>query len=160
EIPKDRQLPRDMVFVLDTSGSMSEDGKLGQAQKALKYCLNNLGPKDRFGLINFGTSVDKYKPGLLPVEKDQIERAKKWVDELEAAGGTAIDEALKEAIDMRPKDEGRTFTIVFFTDGEPTIGELNPEKILKNVAARNTANTRIFTFGVGNDVNATLLDSL
>jgi Ca-activated chloride channel family protein len=160
EIPKDKQLPRDMVFVLDTSGSMKDDGKLVQAQKALKYCLNNLNPKDRFGLINFATGVDKYAPGLVAVEKDQIERAKKWVDDLEAAGGTAIDDALKEALAMRSKDDSRTFTIVFFTDGEPTIGELAPEKILKNVAARNTANTRIFTFGVGNDVNATLLDTL
>ena len=57
-----------------------------------------------------------------------------------------------------PSDEGRTFTIVFFTDGQPTIGETNPDKILKNVAAKNTANTRIFTFGVGDDVNATFLD--
>jgi Ca-activated chloride channel family protein len=160
EMSKDKQLPRDMVFVLDTSGSMSEDGKIKQAQKALKYCLNNLNPKDRFGLMNFATSVDKYKPGLLAADKDQIEGAKKWVDGLEAAGGTAIDDALKEALDMRSKDDSRTFTIVFFTDGQPTIGELNPEKILKNVSARNTANTRIFTFGVGNDVNATMLDTL
>src|SRR5262249_52799675 len=54
----------------------------------------------------------------------------------------------------------RTFTIVFFTDGQPTFGELKPEKILKNFKAKNTANTRVFTFGVGDDVNATLLDAL
>jgi Ca-activated chloride channel family protein len=160
EMPKERQLPRDMVFVLDTSGSMSENGKLGQAQRALKYCLGKLGPRDRFGLINFATAVNKYKDGLVPAGKDQIEQAKKWVDELEATGGTAIDGALKEALEMRTGDVSRTFTIVFFTDGQPTIGELRPENILKNVAARNTANTRIFTFGVGDDVNATLLDTL
>ena len=61
---------------------------------------------------------------------------------------------------MRTDDEGRPFTVVFFTDGQPTIGETNPDKILKNVAAKNTANTRIFTFGVGDDVNATFLDRL
>src|SRR5262249_61771908 len=54
----------------------------------------------------------------------------------------------------------RTFTIVFFTDGRPTIGETNAEKILQNVAAHNTASTRIFPFGVGDDVNATMLDRL
>src|SRR5262249_61664047 len=49
---------------------------------------------------------------------------------------------------------------VFFTDGQPTIGESDPEKILKNVKDRNTTSTRIFTFGVGDDVNAALLDQL
>jgi Ca-activated chloride channel family protein len=160
EIPKDQQVPRDMVFVLDTSGSMSENGKMEQAQKALKYCLSRLTTKDRFGLINFATSVNKYTNGLLDANPDQIAQAKKWVDGLEATGGTAIDEALKEALALRTGDSSRTFTIVFFTDGQPTIGETNPEKILKNVAARNTANTRIFTFGVGDDVNATMLDTL
>ena len=58
------------------------------------------------------------------------------------------------------RDEGRTFTVVFFTDGQPTIGETKPETILKNVAKTNTKNTRIFTFGVGDDVNAALLDQL
>ena len=86
--------------------------------------------------------------------------AKQWVDGLEANGGTAIDAALKATLDLRPADTSRTFTVVFFTDGEPTVGETNPGNIVKAVHDRNTANTRIFTFGVGNDVNATLLDSL
>jgi len=81
-------------------------------------------------------------------------------DELEATGGTAINDALATALDFRPKDEGRSFNIVFFTDGQPTIGETNVDKILKNTLSRNTANTRIFTFGVGDDVNATMLDQL
>ena len=59
-----------------------------------------------------------------------------------------------------PTTKGRAFTVVFFTDGQPTIGETNTDKILKNIAAKNTANTRIFTFGVGDDVNATLLDAI
>ena len=61
---------------------------------------------------------------------------------------------------MRTRDEGRTFTIIFFTDGQPTIGETNIDKIMTNILAKNTANTRIFTFGVGDDVNATFLDNL
>src|SRR5262245_53454561 len=61
---------------------------------------------------------------------------------------------------MRSPDPSRSFTVVFFTDGQPTIGETDPEKILKSVCAKNTANTRIFTFGVGDDVNAVLLDRL
>jgi Ca-activated chloride channel family protein len=126
----------------------------------LRFCLENLTAKDRFALINFSTGVNLYKDGLLEASSEQIKQANKWVDELDATGGTAINDALATALGLRSKDEGRGFTIVFFTDGEPTIGETNPEKILKNVAAKNTATTRIFTFGVGDDVNATFLDQL
>src|SRR5207248_1994319 len=157
-----QRVPQDVILVLDTSGSMAGE-KMEQARKALKYCLDNLAEKDRFGLINFATVVNKYKDGLIDAGKDQVAQAKKWVDELEATGGTAIYDALEAALEFRPRDESRTFTIVFFTDGQPTIGEgdkTKPEAILKNTLARNSANTRIFTFGVGDDVNATLLDQL
>ncbi len=159
EIPKEYQVPRDLVLVLDTSGSM-RGAKMEQARKALKYVLDNLHPHDRFGLINFATTVNRYEDKLLEANAEQISRAKKWVDDLEATGGTAIHDALASAQELRSKDEGRSFTVVFFTDGQPTIGETDPEKILKAVAARNTAETRIFTFGVGDDVNASMLDRL
>jgi Ca-activated chloride channel family protein len=160
-LSKANVVPRDMVLVLDTSGSM-RGVKMDQARKALKYCLNNLNPQDRFAVINFATSVNKYKDNLVEASQEQIEQGRKWVDQLEATGGTAINDALLAALDFRTSDMGRTFTIVFFTDGCPTIGETNTDKILKNVTAKNTANTRIFTFGVGeaDGLNATFLDQL
>jgi Ca-activated chloride channel family protein len=153
------QVPRDIVLVLDTSGSM-RGVKMEQARKALKYCLDNLGAHDRFGLINFATTVNRYEDKLLPANEEQIAKSKKWVEELEATGGTAINDALASALELRSSEEGRTFTVVFFTDGQPTIGETDINKIIKNTLAKNTANTRIFTFGVGDDVNATMLDQL
>ncbi len=159
ELSKEQSVPRDMILVLDTSGSM-RGPKMDQAKRALKYCLSNLGPKDRFGLLNFATTVNTFHAGLLESTPEQVEQAKKWVDNLEATGGTAINDALATALDLRSSDPGRTFTIVFFTDGQPTIGETNPERILKNFTAKNSANTRVFTFGVGDDVNAALLDRL
>jgi Ca-activated chloride channel family protein len=159
ELSRAQQIPRDMVFVLDTSGSM-QGKRIVQARKALQYCLGNLTSRDRFALMNFATSVNKYIDTLVPAEPERVEQARKWVDTLEATGGTAINDALAAALAMRSGDAGRTFTIVFFTDGQPTVGETNIERILANVAAKNTANTRIFTFGVGDDVNATFLDQL
>jgi Ca-activated chloride channel family protein len=159
ETSRSQVIPRDMVLVLDTSGSM-RGPKMEQARKALKYCLSNLGTQDRFALINFATTVNKYRDSLVAASAEQTEQARHWVDQLEATGGTAIDDALSAALAMRSSDAGRSFTMVFFTDGCPTIGETDPEKILKNVAAKNSANTRVFTFGVGDDVNATLLDRL
>lgn len=160
ELVKEQQVPRDMVFVLDTSGSMREDGKMEQAKKALKHCLDGLSEIDRFAIMNFATVVNKQREGLTQVTKEQIAVAKKWVDNLEPSGGTAINDALQAALELQTKDDGRTFTVVFFTDGKPTIGETNPDKILTNVAKKNTAQTRIFTFGVGNDLNAAFLDQV
>src|SRR5438132_1717420 len=159
ELPKDQVIPRDMVMVLDTSGSM-RGPKMDQARRALKYCLDNLNPNDRFGVLNFATTVNRYRDSLADASKEQVEQAKKWVDMLESTGGTAINDALAAALEFRGSDSSRTFTIVFFTDGQPTIGETNVDRITKNVMTRNTANTRIFTFGVGDDVNATFLDQL
>jgi Ca-activated chloride channel family protein len=159
ELSKQQQVARDMVFVLDTSGSMA-GVKMEQARKALKFCLGNLTDKDRFGLMNFATTVNPYRQDLVRAGRAEVAEAKRWVDRLEADGGTAIDDALKAALAMRSSDTSRSFTVVFFTDGQPTVGEMNPDQIQKNVAAKNTANTRIFTFGVGDDVNAVLLDRL
>ncbi|MCI0465120.1 MAG: VIT and VWA domain-containing protein, partial [Gemmataceae bacterium] len=159
ELSKSQQVPRDMVFVLDTSGSM-RGKRMTQAQSALKYCLSNLDEKDRFAVINFATTVNKYHESLLPASGANRQQARKWVDGLEASGGTAINDALLAALAMRSDDSSRTFTVVFFTDGRPTIGETNASKILKNVEQRNSGNTRIFTFGVGDDVNASMLDQL
>jgi Ca-activated chloride channel family protein len=159
ELSKSQQVPRDMVFVLDTSGSM-RGKRMTQARNALKYCLKNLTANDRFGMMNFATTVNKYADGLQQANSDNVAAALKWADQLEATGGTAINDALATALDMRTSDPARTFTVVFFTDGQPTIGETNAEKILQNVGKKNTASTRIFTFGVGDDVNAAMLDRI
>ncbi len=159
ESAKATVIPRDLVLVLDTSGSM-DNVKMDQARKALKHCLGQLRAKDRFAIISFSTNVRKYRDNLVEANEEQIDNAKKWVDGLRAGGGTAIQNALDSAMEIRSAEEGRSFTVVFFTDGQPTIGEMRPEKIVKNVEAKNTSNTRIFTFGVGDDVNTALLDQL
>ena len=159
ELARTQEVPRDMVFVLDTSGSMYGK-RIEQARSALKYCLRNLGPKDRFGLIQFATTVNKYGDNLQPATARHIQQAQDWVNGLEATGSTNINDALLAALEMRSSDASRCFTVVFFTDGQPTISEQNPVQIVRNVMAKNTASTRIFTFGVGDDVNAVLLDQL
>lgn len=162
EAAKARRIPRDLVMVLDTSGSMS-DQKMDQAKKALRFCLSQLKDDDRFGLIGFSTTVQKFKDALVSADADAMERARKWVTDLQAGGGTAILPALNAALDFRGgrfSGEDRQFTVIFFTDGMPTVDETNPDRIVKAIKDRNTAGTRIFTFGVGDDVNAQMLDQL
>jgi Ca-activated chloride channel family protein len=161
ELSEQQQVPRDMVFVIDTSGSMREDGKMEQAKRALKYCLDGLRPTDRFAILHFATVVGQFREGLLPASPDSIQAAKRWVDALEATGGTAIDDALQAAMSRMSDDTARTFTIVFLTDGKPTVGETNPDRILANVLRRrNVERVRIFVFGVGHDLEAAFLDQL
>lgn len=156
---KSKRTPRDLVLVLDTSGSMS-DVKMSQAKQAVRKCLKSLDAKDRFALIAFSTGVNPYSDKLEDASSDQIEKAINWVDKLRAGGGTAIAAALDAALDYRSKDSARSFNVTFFTDGQPTVGETNPQKVVKGVTDKNTANTRIFTFGVGDDVNAAMLDQI
>ncbi|MBM3994800.1 MAG: VWA domain-containing protein [Planctomycetes bacterium] len=159
ELSKMQVQPRDFVYVIDTSGSM-RGKRLTQAKNALKYCLKQLNEGDRFALINFASTVTKYANNLQTATTSNLEAARKWVDDLEATGGTNIDEALRDALAIRSSDTSRTYTMIFFTDGQPTWGERNPQKILENVKRNNTGSTRIFSFGVGDDVNTVLLDGL
>lgn len=151
--------PKDVVFVLDKSGSMQENGKIGQAKNALRYCLRKLDPRDRFSVIAFSTAAAPFRGELLPATKENVDAAVAFVDAIEAAGGTAIDEALGLGLGMLAAGD-RLPMLLFLTDGQPTVGETVPEAILKNAAARNAAKARLFVFGVGPDVNTLLLDRL
>ena len=174
---KDRQvLPKDVVFVLDTSGSMAGK-KLEQAKKAMQFCVENLNENDRFELIRFSTEVETLFDKLVEASKQNRERAETFVDQLRPMGATAIDDALRKALELHSKgarsseeghrdstdasrSEGRPFVIIFLTDGRPTIGVTDEDRIVANVQKENDGHTRIFCFGIGTDVNAHLLDKI
>ncbi len=151
--------PKDVVFVVDTSGSMSGE-KIQQAKGALKYCLRSLGEKDRFNLVPFSIEARPFSEQLVTVESGSIERALSFVDRIEASGGTNIRDALVTALDGHDRKAGRVFQLLFVTDGLPTIGETDVQKILGDFRVANKSQVRLFPLGVGNDVNTFLLDKL
>lgn len=151
-------IDKDIVFVVDTSGSM-EGEKIKQAKEALRFCVNKLGKGDTFNVITFATAVNTYKDGLVTANEINLKEALGFIDTIEARGGTNIDEALQTALKLF-SDSKRPRMVVFLTDGQPTVGATEIKDIVKNVAAANSAKTRIFVFGVGNDVNTHLLDIL
>ncbi len=151
--------PKDIVFVLDKSGSMRADNKIGQARDALNFCLRSLNPGDRFGLVSFNDRVDKYSDRLLPYNNEEKERAAAHVFGIEANGGTNINDALLAALSLFEPGE-RLKMVVFLTDGLPTVGVTDVGTIVKNMGASNASKARVFTFGVGYDVNTTLLDKI
>jgi len=169
--------PKDICFVLDTSGSMA-GAKLEQARKALRFCLANLGSDDRFQVIRFSTEAEPLFDGLVPADMDHLDQAGRFIDGLRPMGGTAIGDALSRALALRgaggaagrPKpgtaeaggatDGGsRPYMVIFLTDGLPTVGETREDALVGTLAGAAAA-MRVFCFGIGNDVNTHLLDRI
>ena len=154
---RESSVPRDVTAVIDVSGSMSGE-KMNQGRNALRQLLATLGPRDRFRLIAFSNDVRSYRPEWTPASGSELERAREWVTNLRAEGGTNISGALDEAFRATTPTE-RLGIVLFITDGLPSVGEQNPERIAQRVE-RDRGNARVFAFGVGYDVNTYLLDRL
>ena len=149
------RVDRDVVIVLDISGSMEGD-KLHQAQDAAAFILEHLGPDDRFAIVAFSRGVEVFGGGLHPAQ--DAPDAAAFVDDLRASGGTNIAGAVGAACDLATGD--RPATVVFLTDGLPTVGPEDVASILSIAESSARARTQMFTFGVGFDVDTILLDSL
>ncbi|MBI1723429.1 MAG: VWA domain-containing protein [Gemmatimonadetes bacterium] len=150
-------LPRDLTLVVDVSGSMSGD-KMEQAKAALRQAIGTLRPADRFRLISFSNRVVNFRDGFAPATPENVAAARTFVDQLVADGGTNIAGALDAALGATVAEE-RLPIVVFVTDGIPSVGEQAPERIAQTAGGR-IGRARIFTVGVGSDVNTYLLDRL
>ena len=159
--PRGQPTPRDITLVLDVSGSM-QGRKIEQTRAAARQLLGTLGPQDRFRLIDFSSDVRTFKDDFVSASADNVRAAEHYIDALEAQGGTNIEGALHEAMRLRTV-AGRLPLILFLTDGEPTIGDGNPDHLAAIAASGSDGGgvrRRIFTFGLGSDVNASLLEQL
>jgi Ca-activated chloride channel homolog len=149
--------PRDLTVVLDISGSMS-GAKMEQARAALQQLLGTLDTRDRFRLVVYNAAVRSFRDEWSPARGAPLSEARRWVDAIGATGGTNIAGALEEAFRLQ-SPRGRLPIVVFLTDGLPTVGEQDPDRIATAAeAARGRA--RVFAFGVGYDVNTRLLDAV
>ena len=152
----DEILGKSVTFVVDTSGSMA-GAKMEHARAALRYCVAHLDPRDEFNVVRFSSDVEPWRPALQKATPDNVKDALTFVDQLEAAGGTAIHEALTTALSSTPSGP---HLVLFLTDGRPTVGETDQAQILEEVTTRNKGGAKVFAFGVGDDLNAHLLDLL
>ena len=154
---------KDVVFVLDTSGSMAEGGKLDQAKRALHFCLQNLNRGDRFEVVRFATEAEPLFGNLVRADKEHVDRASGFLKELRPTGGTAIADALAAALAATAglTQPDRPYLVVFLTDGRPTIGPVDDIQILDRAKRSMVGRSvRIFCFGIGTDINTHLLDRL
>lgn len=137
-----RRLPREVVFVIDTSGSM-EGTSIVQARNALALALRRLAPGDRFNVIEFNSTAQALFPAPQQAEPAIVEHAVEWVEGLQADGGTEMAAALKLALGG-DSDAGRVRQVVFLTDG--AVGN---EDALFGLIQQRLGDSRLFTVGIG-----------
>ncbi len=150
---------KDIVFVLDTSGSMNVAGKMEKARAALLYGIRILRPQDRFNVISFAGEERLMETRMISADDKGRRRGEAFVEALRPAGGTNINEALLVAM-RQFEPSNRPKILIFMTDGLPTVSETNPTRIVDNARTAKTPGLRLFTFGVGYNVNTALLDKL
>lgn len=150
---------KDIVFVLDTSGSMADEGKMDKARKALLFGIKTLRDGDRFNVINFAGEEHLMERGLIAANAQGKKRGEEFVNNLQPSGGTNINESLLASLKQFESGD-RPKMLVFMTDGLPTVGETNVDRIISNLKNAKKLDIRIFPFGFGYDVNTTLLDRI
>jgi Ca-activated chloride channel family protein len=155
--------PKDIVFVVDCSGSMAGE-KIEQARQALQFILGQLDERDRFAIVSFDDLIETQAEALQPVTAQTIRRAQSYVARLYDRGNTDIEGALRRGLEMLRVSQprlGATPVIVFLTDGLPTAGITDETAILERVRLGNEpVEASIHVFGVGYDVNTHLLDRI
>ncbi len=151
-------IKREVTLVIDRSGSMQGE-KIKQARAAALQVVEGLEDGEAFNIIDYSDTLAQF--ALRPVIKDKqtIVHARSYINRLKADGGTNIHDALVEAMKQSPTEKMLPLTI-FLTDGLPTAGVTSESAIRKAVVAANVHKRRIFSFGVGFDVNAPLLTSV
>ncbi|XP_049718033.1 inter-alpha-trypsin inhibitor heavy chain H4 [Elephas maximus indicus] len=159
-------MPKNVVFVIDKSGSMS-GRKIQQTREALIKILDDLRPNDQFNLVVFSKEATQWKPSLVPASAQNVKEAKSYAASIQALGGTNINDAMMMAVkllDSSNKEEllpaGSVSLIILLTDGDPTEGETNPAKIQKNVREAIYGQYSLFCLGFGFDVSYAFLEKM
>jgi Ca-activated chloride channel family protein len=153
--PPDR---REVTLVIDRSGSMRGE-KLEQAREAALQVLAGLADGEAFQIIAYDDGLTSFSNEAVVKTRESAARASAFIRSLQAGSGTNIHAALVEAVRPAPR-EGFLPIVLFLTDGLPTVGETSESAIRSAVTATNRHARRVFTFGVGADVNTHLLEKI
>uniref|UniRef100_A0A672YA59 Inter-alpha-trypsin inhibitor heavy chain 3 n=1 Tax=Sphaeramia orbicularis TaxID=375764 RepID=A0A672YA59_9TELE len=155
------RIPKNVVFVIDQSGSM-HGTKIHQTRIALIHILKDLAEDDFFGLITFDGSIFHWKRELVQANQQNVESAKEFARNIRDRGATDINTAVLEGVRMlnaHPR-EGSASILILLTDGDPTSGETNLERIQSNVKKAIASKFPLYCLGFGFDVNFEFLESM
>ncbi|NXD82384.1 ITIH4 inhibitor, partial [Halcyon senegalensis] len=155
--------PKNIIFVIDRSGSMT-GRKIEQTRDALLKILQDLRPEDHFTFITFNNKVVEWKSSLLQATAENVASAAGFVQTLSASGGTDINRALLTAVSMLDEakrlPERSVSMIILLTDGQPTSGESNVEVIQENIQKAVNGKYALFCLGFGFDVSYKFLEKM
>ena len=152
------RMPREVTLVIDRSGSMRGE-KMAQAIEAATQIVSSLGAGEHFNIIDYASDVTSLASGPIPASRQNIERATGYLRSIQPIGGTNIHDALVTALEQ-PATEGSLPVVLFLTDGLATIGRTTERAIRDAARSANRHDRRIFTVGVGFDVNTPLLRAI
>ena len=153
-----RRMQREVTLVLDRSGSMAGE-KMDQARTAALQVIEGLEEGEAFNIIDYSSQVALFAAHPVIKSRETTLQARRYLDSIRPTGGTNIHDALLEALRQEPRP-GMLPIVLFLTDGLPTVGRTSEIAIREMVEKGNPHRRRIFTFGVGGDVNVPLLDRL
>lgn len=153
-----KAIPRELTLALDRSGSM-QGAKIDHVKDAATQLIEQLNDGESFNIISYNDQIETFADKPVPKTRETLAEALEFIDNVRPRGGTNLHGALLESV--RQKPVANTLPIVLFlTDGLPTVGETAEVKIREVVAEQNPFNRRIFTVGVGVDVNTPLLETI
>ena len=160
-VPADEDRPairREVTLVIDRSGSMRGE-KIEQARSAALQIVGALGDGEYFNIVDYSDTIESFAPSAVEKTPESLKEAEKYLGGLAAVGGTNIHDALVRALSAEPA-EGTLPMVLFLTDGLPTVGVRSERDIREAARKANAHGRRIFSFGVGFDVNSPLLSAL
>ncbi|XP_048095588.1 inter-alpha-trypsin inhibitor heavy chain H3-like isoform X2 [Alosa alosa] len=155
------RIPKNVVFIIDQSGSMAGK-KIEQTRTALLKILGDLDGDDHFGLICFDDQISPWKRELLRATQQNLDNAKEFVRTITDRGSTDINAAVLEGVNMikNSHKEGSASILILLTDGDPTSGETRPERIQSNVREAIGKRFPLYCLGFGFDVNFEFLQKM
>ncbi|MDZ4401867.1 VIT and VWA domain-containing protein [Prosthecobacter sp.] len=151
-------IKREVTLVIDRSGSMAGP-KLDQVKAAALQVIEGLNDGEGFNLIVYNEAVEMFAAQPVIKNAETTKQARDYISALRVSGGTNIHDSIVEALRQKPLD-GMLPLVLFLTDGLPTIGQTSEKAIREAVAKGNPHQRRVFTFGVGVDVNTPLLSRI
>ncbi len=151
EINEYEDSEKEYIFVVDVSGSMDSSNKMEKTKEALKRCLKELDEGDRFNIIPFESTFRFYKEESVEATEQNIEDAIKFVDGLEADGGTEILKPLKFALYEKSDDK----VVIVLTDGQ-----VGNESEIVDFISKNIYNSKLFAFGIDTSVNTAFIKDM
>ncbi len=158
ELTEGDPLPRSLTFVIDISSSMQR-GKLEAVKGALTAALENLVEKDLFNIVVFSHRADAFAAAPVPANRSNLESAAAFINQQDALGVSNFEAGLGRAM-RQAFPAGRVNHVIFLTDGLPNIGEIELGPLSELVGKWSEGRVRLFTIGVGADVDQNFLTAL